>query len=161
MIAFIIWRLDFYLNSEFQQLVSDFRLSIPNLQQSYLHGRNGKGPSLRYFSLDHYFQIFCLCEVQNNQITISLFTLKFSTKVLIASRNDKGELAFRGSFPSDAFSFLLCSRNVDRLNLWTSRWAKTDIHPVDLIRDSSMVVRQKFKFNGVPEIPLFSSRVPK
>lgn len=27
------------------------------------------------------------------------------------------------------------------------------MHPVDLIRDSSMVVRLKFKFNGVPEIP--------
>jgi hypothetical protein len=29
---------------------------------------------------------------------------------------------------------------------------ETDMHPVDLIRDSSMSVRQKFKFNGVPEI---------
>ena len=27
------------------------------------------------------------------------------------------------------------------------------MHPVDLIRDSSMLVRQKFKFNGVPDIP--------
>jgi hypothetical protein len=28
---------------------------------------------------------------------------------------------------------------------------KTDMHPVDLIWDSSIVVRQKFKFNGVPD----------
>jgi hypothetical protein len=28
---------------------------------------------------------------------------------------------------------------------------ETDMHPVDLIRDISMFVRQKFKFNGVPE----------
>jgi len=37
-----------------------------------------------------------------------LVTLKFPTKLLIASRNGKGELAFRGSFPSDAFSFMDC-----------------------------------------------------
>jgi len=35
-------------------------------------------------------------------------TLKFLSKLLIASRNGKGELAFRGSFPSDAFSFMDC-----------------------------------------------------
>jgi len=28
---------------------------------------------------------------------------------------------------------------------------KPDMHPVDLILDSSMPVRQKFKFNGVPD----------
>jgi hypothetical protein len=32
---------------------------------------------------------------------------------------------------------------------------ETDMHPVDLIWDSSMLVRQKFKFNGVPVNPLF------
>jgi hypothetical protein len=31
------------------------------------------------------------------------------------------------------------------------------MHPVDLIRDSSMLVRQKFKFNGVPDIPKVKS----
>jgi hypothetical protein len=35
---------------------------------------------------------------------------------------------------------------------------ETDMHPVDLIRDSSMLVRQKFKFNGVPDIPLVKSK---
>ena len=49
-----------------------------------------------------------------------LVTLKFPTKLLIASRNGK-----------------------------------------DLIRDSSMLVRQKFKFNGVPDIPRVNRRVPK
>jgi len=38
---------------------------------------------------------------------------------------------------------------------------KTDMHPVDLIRDSSMLVRQKFKFNGVPDMPLIYPEVPK
>jgi hypothetical protein len=28
------------------------------------------------------------------------------------------------------------------------------MHPIDLIRDSSIVVRQKFKFNGVPDYSL-------
>jgi hypothetical protein len=35
---------------------------------------------------------------------------------------------------------------------------ETDMHPVDLIRDSSMLVRQKFKFNGVPDISLVIKR---
>jgi hypothetical protein len=35
---------------------------------------------------------------------------------------------------------------------------ETDMHPVDLIRDSSMLVRQKFKFNGVPDISLVKSK---
>jgi hypothetical protein len=69
---------------------------------------------------------------------------------LIASRNGKGELAFRGSFPSDAFSFMDCHFGHE-----------TDMHPVDLIRDSSMLVRQKFKFNGVPDIPLVKSKEAK
>ena len=38
---------------------------------------------------------------------------------------------------------------------------KTDMHPVDLILDSSMLVRQKFKFNGVPDIPLVKSKGAK
>ena len=38
---------------------------------------------------------------------------------------------------------------------------ETDMHPVDLIRDSSMLVRQKFKFNGVPDIPLVKSKGAK
>jgi hypothetical protein len=35
------------------------------------------------------------------------------------------------------------------------------MHPVDLIRDSSMLVRQKFKFNGVPDISLVKSKGAK
>jgi len=35
---------------------------------------------------------------------------------------------------------------------------ETDMHPVDLIRDSSMLVRQKFKFNGAPDISLVKSK---
>jgi hypothetical protein len=38
---------------------------------------------------------------------------------------------------------------------------ETDMHPVDLIRDSSMLVRQKFKFNGVPDISLDKSKDAK
>ena len=38
---------------------------------------------------------------------------------------------------------------------------ETDMHPVDLIRDSSMLVRQKFKFNGVPDISLVKSKGAK
>jgi hypothetical protein len=38
---------------------------------------------------------------------------------------------------------------------------ETDMHPVDLIRDSSMLVRQKFKFNGVPDIPRVNRWMPK
>jgi len=35
------------------------------------------------------------------------------------------------------------------------------MHPVDLIRDSSMSVRQKFKFNGVPDYAFGFPEVPK
>jgi len=38
---------------------------------------------------------------------------------------------------------------------------ETDMHPIDLIRDSSIVVRQKFKFNGVPDIPFVKSKGAK
>jgi hypothetical protein len=38
---------------------------------------------------------------------------------------------------------------------------KTDMHPVDLIRDNSMLVRQKFKFNGVPDSSFVYRRMPK
>jgi len=40
-------------------------------------------------------------------------------------------------------------------------WHETDMHPIDLIRDSSMLVRQKFKFNGVPDILLDKSKGAK
>ena len=35
------------------------------------------------------------------------------------------------------------------------------MHPIDLIRDSSMLVRQKFKFNGAPDISLVKSKGAK
>jgi len=38
---------------------------------------------------------------------------------------------------------------------------ETDMHPIDLIRDSSISVRQKFKFNGVPDISLVKSKGAK
>jgi hypothetical protein len=38
---------------------------------------------------------------------------------------------------------------------------ETDMHPVDLIRDSSMLVCQKFKFNGVPDISSVKSKGAK
>jgi hypothetical protein len=49
--------------------------------------------------------------------------------------------------------------NRDVLRIRSVSWIahfghETDMHPVDLIRDSSMLVRQKFKFNGVPDISL-------
>jgi len=46
----------------------------------------------------------CFYKSQDLQLNLEvLLTLKFPAKLLIASRNGKGELAFRGSFPSDAF----------------------------------------------------------
>ena len=77
-------------------------------------------------------------------------TLKFPTKLLIASRNGKGELAFVARF--------LRMRSVS----WIAQFGhETDMHHVDLIRDSSMLVRQKFKFNGVPDISLVKSKGAK
>ena len=63
---------------------------------------------------------------------------------MIVSRNGKRKLAFRGSFPSDAFS------------LWVAHFGhETDTPPVDLIWNNSMLIRQKFKFNGILVNPLF------
>jgi hypothetical protein len=38
---------------------------------------------------------------------------------------------------------------------------ETDMHPVDLIRDSSMLVSQKFKFNGALDISLVKAEGAK
>jgi hypothetical protein len=59
--------------------------------------------------LGAFLPLFCsyLVSLQESVIRLCV-TLKFPTKLLIASRNGKGELAFRGSFPSDAFSFMDC-----------------------------------------------------
>jgi hypothetical protein len=61
---------------------------------------------------------------------------KIAAKLLIASRNGKGAVAFKNR---KATVFQM--RSVS----WVAHlWYETDMHPVDLIRDSSMSVTPKF-----------------
>lgn len=50
---------------------------------------------------------YFLVEKFNREFSLPLISRKFSPKLLIASRNGKGVVAFRGSRPSDGVSFSL------------------------------------------------------